>query len=357
MTKVLRQCCGIDVSKDTLDAVLMILHEDFDLKIVSSGQFENNKKGIKKLMAWIKRHQINELPLQVVMEATGIYHEQLAYTLYDNDFQLAVVLPNKIANYCRSTDVRRINDTISARHIAEFGLLKKIDNWKKPDPSLLKLKSLCREREQLIKERSRVKNQKHAKEYAAEMDKSTLRRANQHIKFLDKLIQEIEKQIQEIVKETNWLKEKIENICTIKGVGLITAVIIIAETDGFNLIRNSRQLVCYAGYDVNNKQSGTSVNTKPRISHKGNKHIRKALHFPALTAVKHEPTFSNFYNRLFDRQKIKMKSYVAVQRKLLVLIFTLWKNEEAYDPEKSNGIKLLEQPLQTALTELDHVRS
>ena len=86
--------------------------------------------------------------------------------------------------------------------------------------------------------------------------------------------------------------------------------------------------VCYAGYDINNKQSGTSVNTKARISHKGNKHIRKALYFPALTAVQHDQPLSNFYNRLFDRQKIKMKSYVAVQRKLLILIYTLWKKEK-----------------------------
>ena len=71
--KVLRQCCGIDVSMDTLDVVLMILQEDFELKMVSTGQFANTKKGIKKLMAWIKRHQLHDLPLQVVMEAKDIW--------------------------------------------------------------------------------------------------------------------------------------------------------------------------------------------------------------------------------------------------------------------------------------------
>lgn len=357
MSKVIRQCVGIDVSKDTLDAVLMFLQDNFELEVSASGQFENSKKGIKKLMAWISRLQLKELPIQVVMEATGIYHEQLAYTLYDKGFQLAIVLPNKIANYCRSTDVRLINDKISARHIAEFGLLKKIDNWKKPDPSLLKLKSLCRERTQLLDERTRVLNQKHAKDHAAEVDQETKRRFNKHIKFLDKLIKEVEEQIKQIVATDTKLKERINDITSIKGVGLITAITVVAETDGFNLIRNSRQLVCFAGYDVVNKQSGTSVNTRPRISHKGNKYIRKALYFPAITAVKHEEFFGNFYKRLLDRQKIKMKSYVAVQRKLLVLIYTLWKNEEPFNLEKAIGNKYLEQPLQAALTELDHVRS
>ena len=85
---------GIDVSMDTLDVVLMTLQRGFEFKTVSSGQFANTKKDIKKMMNWVlKDINLNDLPLQVVMEARGVYHEQLAYTLYDHDFQLAVVLP------------------------------------------------------------------------------------------------------------------------------------------------------------------------------------------------------------------------------------------------------------------------
>jgi hypothetical protein len=46
-------------------------------------------------------------------------------------------------------------------------------------------------------------------------------------------------------------------------------------------------------------------------------------------------------------------SYVAVQRKMLMLIYTLWKKNEAYNP----SIKFLEQPVKAALTELDYIRS
>jgi len=48
-----------------------------------------------------------------------------------------------------------------------------------------------------------------------------------------------------------------------------------------------------------------------------------------------------------------MKAYVAVQRKMLMLIYTLWKKNEAYNP----SIKFLEQPVEAALTELDYIRS
>lgn len=178
--------------------------------------------------------------------------------------------------------------------------------------------------------------------------------------FLQKQINQIEKDI-DLVNEHPWLQKKVNNICSIKGIGIVTVITIIAETTGFNLIRNSKQLVCFAGYDIVVKDSGISVKSKPRISHKGNKYIRSALYCPAITAVKHDTPFNNFYNRLYNKSNIKIKAYVAIQRKLLVLIYSLWKKDEEYNPNYSrkeqkkivkNECKILEQPLQTALTEL-----
>ena len=141
----------------------------------------------------------------------------------------------------------------------------------------------------------------------------------------------------------------------------MTAVKIIGETNGFNLIRNKKQLVAFAGYDVVTKDSGSSVKGKPHISGKGNNHIRKALHFPALTSVKFDKNNQDLYKRIETKSGIKMKGYTAVQRKLLVLIYILWKNDEAFDPnykeKKSKENKLLEQPIMIALTELDQVCS
>jgi Transposase IS116/IS110/IS902 family len=89
-----------------------------------------------------------------------------------------------------------------------------------------------------------------------------------------------------------------------------------------------------AGYDVVENSSGTSVKGKTRISKKGNSHLRRTLHFPALCAVKYVPEMQNLYERVFDKTKVKLKAYVAVQRKLLVLIYTLFKNDAAYEPEQ-----------------------
>ena len=81
------------------------------------------------------------------------------------------------------------------------------------------------------------------------------------------------------------------------------------------------------------KQSGTSVKGKPKISKKGNRYLRKAMHLPALAAIRHDERFKAIFVRLVGKHGIKMKAAVAVQRKLLEMIFTIYKNRTAYDKE------------------------
>lgn len=114
---------------------------------------------------------------------------------------------------------------------------------------------------------------------------------------------------------------------------LLTAVTVLAETNGFELIRSKRQLTSYAGLDVQEKQSGTSVKGKAKISKKGNRHLRKALHMPALSAIRNEERFTTIFVRLVSKHGVKMKAAVAVQRKLLELIYTLYKTNKPYDKD------------------------
>jgi len=95
-----------------------------------------------------------------------------------------------------------------------------------------------------------------------------LERLNARIAFLNTQEKEIKKDISEIVNRDKGLKEDVKTICTIPGVGELTAVIVLSETNGFELIRSKKQLASYAGFDVKEKQSGTSVKGKPKISKK-----------------------------------------------------------------------------------------
>lgn len=72
-----------------------------------------------------KKHIIsNDIPLFFVMEATGVYYENLAYFLYSNNYNVSVVLPGKIRNYAKSLQTKSKTDPIDAANITSFGLEK-----------------------------------------------------------------------------------------------------------------------------------------------------------------------------------------------------------------------------------------
>ena len=87
----------------------------------------------------------------------------------------------------------------------------------------------------------------------------------------------------------------------------------------------------YMQFDVKEKQSGTSVKGKPKISKKGNRHLRKAMHLPALVAIKHDQRYKAIYARIVAKHGIKMKALVAVQRRLLEMAYTIYKTNADYD--------------------------
>src|SRR5690606_7568120 len=127
---------------------------------------------------------------------------------------------------------------------------------------------------------------------------------------------EIVAEIAEWIKSNEKVKSLVDLLHSISGIGKLTAVIVLAETEGFNLIRNKRQLTSYAGLDVKEKQSGTSVKGKPKISKRGNRYLRKAMHLPALAAIRCDERFKAIFARLVSKHGIKMKAAVAIQRKL-----------------------------------------
>jgi len=148
---------------------------------------------------------------------------------------------------------------------------------------------------------------------------------------LDKQEREIIEEMRSLLKQDEQIKRSVKLLCTLPGVGFLTAAVVLAETNGFELIRNKRQLASYAGLDVKEKLSGTSVKGKPCLSKRGNRYLRKAMHFPALGAIRTDERFKAIFTRLVSRQGVKMKAVAAIQRKLLEMIYTLYKNNTAYD--------------------------
>ena len=203
--------------------------------------------------------------------------------------------------------------------------------WIKPNETYLHLRNLCRYYVQLQEQKTALGNIKHSKESAHDVQKLIHRSNTKLIKEIDKQIAQIKKEIEKLIRQDEQLSARVDKLLTIKGVGILTIATIIAETLGFQFVKNIKQLASYAGYDVVQRESGTSIKGKTRISKKGNRYIRNALYFPAMVACRYNENLKKTYLRIIEKKPSKMIGQIAIQRKLLLLIYTLWKKDENYD--------------------------
>jgi transposase len=329
---ILKQSVGIDVSKDKFQACFSQRQLDKPFRIMSSHSFTCNEVGFTDFSLWITKHCKTDVELHFLMEATGVYYETLAYYLKSKGHRVTVLLANRVKAFAKTLEHRSKTDVIDAKVMAQMALERELPVWTPPSAKMLLIKRLCRERMAYLDEKTSISNRLHAQNYSYSPGIKSLERSQEFLDFLDKKVKEIEKEVQQAIESDADIKERFDKVCSIKGVGLITAATIISETNGFTLFENKAQLVRYAGYDVQEYKSGETVEKQSKISKQGNGHIRKALHFPALVVVKSNEVFKNLYTRVVSTTSIKMKAYVAVQRKLLVLIYTLYKKNVAFDP-------------------------
>ena len=329
--KTIKQVVGIDISKDTFHVCLGIMDEKQQIQLLGQTSWGNNPTGFKELMAWCRKRAEKKLSVYYVMEATGVYYEELAYFLANHKKQFSVLLPNKAKHFAQSLDIKTKTDKVDAAMLCRIGLERALPEWKMPSPVMKEIKSLCREYKNLKSEAVRIKVRLHAYKHSYKPSQTTRRRLERQLAFLNKHMVEIEQEIREIIKQDTDLSEKTRKITKVKGLGMLTVITVIAETNGFATIENAKQLTSYAGLDVVMNQSGKHFG-RTRISKKGNRHIRTALYMPAMSAVKYNERIRQFYQKIKQRNASGMVGIVAVARKLLILIYTLWKNNSEYDP-------------------------
>jgi transposase len=323
---------GIDISMDNFHCCAKLRDEKGRIKIVGTRSFSNNGEGFKELDQWTLKRIKEDFELKFIMEATGSYFEDLAYFLYEKNHWVSVVLPNKIKHFAKSLNVKTKTDKKDSELIAQVGIERSLEQWKPMSPQYRKLRDLTRELQSVKKEKTRALNQLHAMEHSHDKLETVIKIKEEQILFHEDQIRQMESEIKSIVKSDKALKERLSKIEKVKGLRLITILTVICETNGFLLFNNIRQVISYAGLDVRQNESG-NFKGKTKISKKGNARIRSILYMPALSATNHEVNIKKLYERIIEKNpKIKKKGVVAAMRKLLILIFVLWKKNEEYNP-------------------------
>jgi transposase len=322
MTKTIY--CGIDVSKDKLDVALT----QNGNQIVSTATFQNNLSGFKKLFAWVRNHSKGFSCIHFCIEATGIYHEEIAeYLQEQKNTIVSIINPFQSKSFANSRLLRTKNDKVDAVLLACYCAIYHPRESVKTSEEVKTLRKLVRYLNTLIAERAREKTRLHSvkNDHVADVVKAT-------INFYSQSISQMELKINEHIKMFSKLQYQVKLLKSVKGIGDKTAWQILAELhveDGKNL--NVKAQVAHAGLAPRQFQSGSSVNGKPRICKTGNRRLRKALYMPAMSAIRHNPQLREFYHRLLAKGKLKMVALVAVMRKLLVLAIGILNNDKPFD--------------------------
>jgi transposase len=321
-----------------------------ELNFTPVHSFTNDKKGFNQLIRWSKSIVSKDASVIYLMEATGVYYESLAYFLNKLNKPVAVVLPNMSKHYFLSLNIKSKTDTIDARILARLGVERKHRLWEPPKSIYIELRNLTRYLVQLNEQRTAISNIKHSKDASNNVQNFILNSNRNLIQHIDRQIEKCKIEIQTLINADRELAERIRKLATIKGVGLTTIATIVSETLGFEGFNNAKQVVSFAGYDVVQRESGTSVKGKTRISKKGNRYIRNALYFPAMVATRFNPVMKENYARIIKDKPSKMIGQVAIQRKLLTLMYALWKTNTEFNPEYkkvASSIKMEKATLDT----------
>jgi transposase len=339
-----KQCIAVDISNESFTACAGLRQDDDTLKFSARKKFTNDRTGHNQLMRWRRSIADNDIPTVFLMEATGVYHERLAYYLHNLEQTVHVVLPNKSKHYFKSLNVKTKTDSLDARILAQFGLEREHSIWTPPSPVMLELRGLSRYRMQLQDQRTALSNILHSKNRAYGTTALVKKSNERLIRITEQEIKKVGDEMEKLIQSDPELEQRVKKICTIQGVAIQTVLGLIAETDGFTLFHSTKQLTSYSGYDVVHEESGT-IKRKTRISKKGNSYIRRIMYMPAMSASQHVPEFKALRQRILDKTKIPMKAQVAIQRKLLILIYTLWKNGTEYIPDH-HGKKIAQTEVQ-----------
>jgi transposase len=310
---------GIDVAKAKF--VVALLRPDGKVRHKSCA---NTVAGVAELATWLTRQQVAHV--HATLEATGTYGDALATWLHDAGHVVSVVNPSIIHAYARTTLARSKTDRIDAELIARFTATQTPPPWTPPAPEIRQLQALVRRLDALQGMRTQELNR-----LAAGVTVDDVRASIEAIiASLDAQIAHVQQLIRDHLDQYPGLRAQRDLLTTIPGIGEATAAILIAELFD-KRYRSARPAAAFAGLVPRIVESGT-LRGRSRLSKLGPGRLRKALYFPAIAALRFNPTIRAIHTRLHAAGKPSMVIIGAAMRKLIHLAYGVLKSGRAYEP-------------------------
>lgn len=290
---------GIDVGKTWLDVA--VWGNDYVMHV------KNDTQGIEEIIAWV----MEEKPQLISIEASGGYEQLVVQAMLENSLPVAVVNPTRVRALARATGKLAKTDAIDARLIAEYAYKIQPEALTPKEAQEIRLKALVTRREQLVSMRTAEQNR------LGTVHNSMRKDIQEHIEWMNERIEALEAEIKELVDSLPEWREQVERLDSIPGVGIITAVTVLAEMPELGQM-NRQKITALGGLAPFNQDSGQKRG-KRRIFG-GRKEIRRVLYMACLSATKCNPVIQFMYNRLMSKGKVFKVAMTACMRKMLTIM-------------------------------------
>jgi transposase len=282
---------------------------------------------------------------RVALEVTGNAWE-IARIVEPHVGQVLVVHPGDTG----IRQARAKTDRLDARALAKLLAAGSLEGLWMPDERTRAMRRRLARRSQLVRARTRAKNECHAvlvrrlitkpavsdlfglagRRWLRELElpveeRETVDGCLRQIDFLDAEIAEVEKQ----VAADALGSPEIKRLMTVPGVNVIVAATFLAAVGDSGRFRTPRRLVGYLGLDPRVRQSGNTPATHGRISKQGSAPARHALVEAAWSVVRQPGPLRAFYQRIRARRGHQV-AVVAAARKLACLFWCMLTREQDY---------------------------
>jgi transposase len=309
---------GIDIAKKTFDVALLTPDGNPKTK-----KFNNTPEGFDLLEAWLKGQFATEI--HACLEATGHYGNALARHLFEKGHKVSVVNPAGPSAFARSQLSRTKTDKADSIRIARFCLAHQPPAWTPPAEQVATLQALVR-RLETLKQMSQMESQRL--EGASTQVSASV---NAVLKVLEEQIEQVEKQIRDQIDNDPDLKAQSALLVSIPGIGPATAATLLCELGDWSRFESARAAAAYVGLVARLFESGTSVRARSSLCKLGNARLRKALYFPAMSALRYNPVLMAMGKRLEAAGKSRMSILGAAMRRLVHLAYGVLKSGKPFD--------------------------
>jgi transposase len=319
---------GMDVSKEKLDCCL--LRDAATASKRKNKVVANSVPGIGSLLNFIEKEGLARHEVHVVMEGTGVYHQLAAETLCDAGVKVSIVNPAQVKDFGRGLAVRTKNDSKDSFVLARYGALVEPPLWTPPPPAARRLQAYIAREDAIKKDIQREQNRRE-KSVIGGAPEEVLTSIAETIAFLEDQLKTLRKKIDDHIKKHPDLKDDMKLLLSIPGVGPEVGHRMLSVMHNHQF-RAAEQLAAYLGLVPIERQSGSCLHGRPKLSKSGPVTTRAVLYMPAVTAQTWNPHIRALRERLLAKGKSPMAIVGAAMRKLVHLCFGVLKTRKPYAP-------------------------